>query len=205
VGTANLPSWRWIWTRGRTRRVIKNHDSVLPAAEVLAVIEGEPVVQENEDGDFEPVRAGLDGITIDPSFEWVYYCPISSESIYRIRAADLLDESLTDGELDERIERYGDKAICDGITVDTAGNVYITDMTNNAIGVTRPSGEYEIIARDDEQFLWPDGFCCGPDGHIYFTVTQLHRAPPFNQGQEESYTPFKLFRFESLAPVTVGR
>lgn len=50
-----------------------------------------------------------------------------------------------------------------------------------------------------------DGFCCGPNGHIYFTVTQLHRAPPFNGGDEESYTPFKLFRFESLAPVTVGR
>ena len=130
---------------------------------------------------------------------------MDGESVYRIRAADLLDESLTDEELDERIERYGDKEICDGITIDTAGNVYITDMTNNSIGVTRPSSEYEIIARDDEQFLWPDGFCCGPDGHIYVTVTQLHRAPPFNQGDEESYTPFELFRFESLAPVTVGR
>lgn len=190
---------------GRTRRVIEDHHSVLPEDGIHPVMEGEPVVQENADGEPEPISAGLDGITIDPSFEWVYYCAITSESVYRVRAAALLDESLTDDDLDERIERYGEKEICDGITVDTAGNVYITDMTNNAIGVTRPSGEYEIIARDDELFLWPDGFCCGPDGHIYFTVTQLHRAPPFNRGEEESYTPFKLFRFESLTPVTVGR
>lgn len=190
---------------GRTRRVIEDHHSVLPEDGVDAVMEGETVGEENEDGEFEAISAGLDGITIDPSFEWVYYCAITSESLYRVRAADLLDESLTDDELEERIERYGDKEVCDGITVDTAGNVYITDMSNNAIGVTRPSGEYEIIAQDDEQFLWPDGFCCGPDGHIYFTVTQLHRAPPFSPGEDESYTPFKLFRFESLAPITVGR
>jgi hypothetical protein len=29
-------------------------------------------------------------------------------------------QSLSDAELDDRIERYGDKAVCDGITVDTA-------------------------------------------------------------------------------------
>ena len=185
--------------------MIEDHPSVLPENGIHPTIEGEPVVQENATGELEPISAGLDGITIDLSFEWAYYCEIMTESIYRVRAADLFDESLTHDELDERIERYGKKEICDGITVDTAGNVYITDITNNAIGVTRPSGEYEIIARDDEQFLWPDGFYCGPDGHIYFTVTQLHRTPPFNQGEEESYTPFKLFRFESFAPVTVGR
>jgi sugar lactone lactonase YvrE len=190
---------------GRTRRVIEDHPSVLPEEGVRSVIEGDPVVEETDDGEFVPVKRGLDGITIDPAFEWVYFCGITTESVYRVRAANLLDESLTDAELDARIERYGDKEVCDGITVDTAGNVYITDMTNNAIGVTRPSGEYEIIARDDEKFLWPDGFCCGPDGHIYFTVTQLHRAPPYNRGIEDSYHPFELFRFESLAPVTVGR
>jgi len=190
---------------GRTRRVIEDHPSVLPDEGVTPVMEGDPVVQPTDDGAYEPLRGGLDGITIDPSFEWVYFCAITSESVYRVHAADLLDESLTDDELDDRIERYGDKEICDGITVDTAGNVYITDMTNNAVGVTRPSGEYEVLVRDDERFLWPDGFCCGPDGHICFTVTQLHRSPPFNRGEEESYHPFELFRFESLAPVTVGR
>lgn len=190
---------------GRTRRVIEDHHSVLPEEGVDTVVGGEPLVQANEDGDLEPVRMGLDGITIDPAFEWVYYCAVTSETVYRVRAADLLDESQTEAELDARIERYGDKAVCDGITVDTGGNVYVTDLTNNAIGVTRPSGEYEVIAQDDERFLWPDGFCCGPDGNVYFTVTQLHRAPPFNRGEDESYTPFALFRFPSLAPVTVGR
>jgi sugar lactone lactonase YvrE len=190
---------------GRTRRVIEDHHSVLPEEGVDPVIEGEPVVQENANGDLEAISAGLDGVTIDPFFECVYFCAMTGRSVYRVRAADLLDESLTGAELDERIERYGEKAICDGITIDTVGNVYITDMTNNAIGVTRSSGEYEVLARNDEKVLWPDGFCCGPDDRIYFTVSQLHRAPPFNKGEEVSYTSFELFRFESLAPVTVGR
>ncbi|PSP64159.1 hypothetical protein BRC77_04875 [Halobacteriales archaeon QH_8_64_26] len=54
---------------GRTRRVIEDHHSVLPEAGVDPVIEGEPVVQENANGDLEAISAGLDGVTIDPFFE----------------------------------------------------------------------------------------------------------------------------------------
>jgi hypothetical protein len=79
---------------GRTRRVIEDHPSVLPENGIHPTIEGEPVVQENATGELEPISAGLDGITIDLSFEWAYYCEITTESMYRVRAADLLDESL---------------------------------------------------------------------------------------------------------------
>ncbi len=47
-------------------------------------------------------------------------------------------------------ERYGEKALCDGIGIDVAGNVYVTDLENNAIGVTGPDGSYSVLVKDDE-------------------------------------------------------
>jgi hypothetical protein len=67
----------------------------------------------------------------------------------------LLDEDLSPNALGERVERYGEKAPCDSIIIDVAGNIYITDLGNDAIGVTTPDGGYRILARDDE-YMFPN-------------------------------------------------
>jgi sugar lactone lactonase YvrE len=103
----------------------------------------------NPAGELEEPRLGLDPIVIDPHNEWVYYGSVHGTSVYRIRAADLLDASLSPDALGERAERYGEKALCDGISIDAAGNVYVTDLENNAIEVTGPDGSYGILVRDD--------------------------------------------------------
>ena len=78
-------------------------------------------------------------------------------------------------------------------------------LGNNAIGVTRPDGGYQILARDDERVLWPDGLSYGPDGYFYVTVNQLHRSAVFNAGEESSEPPFLVMRFQPLAPSAIGR
>jgi sugar lactone lactonase YvrE len=81
------------------------------------------------------------------------------------------------------MERYGEKPPCDGISIDDAGNVYVTDVENNAVGVTSPDGSYRVLASDDGHLSWPDGFSFGPDGHLYVAVSQLHRSAVFNAGR----------------------
>ena len=153
----------------------------------------------------EEPKLGLDPIVIDPANEWVYYGSIHGTSVYRVRAADLLDEGLSPDALGERVERYGEKAPCDGISIDVAGNIYITDLQNNAVGVTAPDGSYRVLVRDDERLLWPDGFSYGPDGYFYVTVNQLHRSAVLNAGEETSEPPFLVMRFRPLAPSAIGR
>ncbi len=65
---------------------------------------------------------------------------MTGTSMYRVRTRDLLDESLDESSLRARVERYGDKPLSDGSTVDSAGNVYITAIADDAIGVTRSDG-----------------------------------------------------------------
>ncbi len=190
---------------GYVWRALEGHQSLQPEEDVSIEIEGTPIRAANSEGGLEEPKIGLDAIVIDPANEWVYYGSIHGTSVYRVRAVDLLDEGLSPDALGARVERYGEKAPCDGISIDVAGNIYITDLQNNAIGVTTPDGGYQILARDDERVLWPDGFSYGPDGYFYVTVNQLHRSAVFNAGQETSEPPFLVMRFRPLAPSAIGR
>lgn len=49
--------------------------------------------------------------------------------------ADLLDETLNEAELDERIETYSDKPNNGGLSIDSEGNLYLTAMETNSIAV----------------------------------------------------------------------
>ncbi|MEM9152422.1 MAG: L-dopachrome tautomerase-related protein, partial [Cyanobacteria bacterium P01_F01_bin.3] len=103
---------------GYTRRVLEGHASMQPE-DIPIIVEGQTAML----GDAE-ARIGVNPITIDPSNEWVYYGPMSGTSLYRIRTADLLNQDLSSAQLASKIERFGDKPISDGITIDAGNNVY---------------------------------------------------------------------------------
>ncbi|MGK7912283.1 MAG: SMP-30/gluconolactonase/LRE family protein [Synechococcus sp.] len=183
---------------GRARRVLAGSEFTRPE-DLDMVIDGETVLLNGE-----AARIGANPIAVDPTNTWLYFAPMSGLSMYRVRTADLRNESLAPEELAERVERYGDKPISDGSTVDGEGNVYITSITDDSIGVVRPDGSYETLYQADEM-SWPDGFAFGPDGKIYVTVNELHRSPVLSDGENLSQGEFKIVRFEPLAPGASGR
>jgi hypothetical protein len=190
---------------GYAWRALEVHPSLQPEEGPSVEIEGRPIRVENLQGELDEPRIGLDPIVIDPTNEWVYYGSIHGTSVYRVRSADLLDRGPPKEELHARVERYGEKPPCDGISMDAAGNDYVTDLETNAVGVTSPDGAYRVLASDDEHLSWPDGFSFGPDGHLYVAVSQLHRSAVFNAGEETSQAPFEVMRLRPLAPSAVGR
>ena len=184
---------------GFSRRVLEGDVSTRPE-DIPMVIDDRTITVGGE-----PAKIGANPITIDPKNEWVYYAPMSGTSLYRISAKDLSDESLSESELSDKVERYGDKPICDGITIDGAGNVYITSITDNAIGVVDKSGEYRTLYQDDELLRWTDGMAFSSDNYVYVTVSQLQNSPPLNNGENDFEPPFYLVRFPALASGEVGR
>ncbi len=187
---------------GGARRVLERHPSVL--AEPIPMKIGDKTYGVDRDGN-PRAQIGVDGITIDPRSEWVYYGASQSEDLWRVRASDLVDDTLTESELAARIERYGDRPVCDGITIDGAGNVYITDLTGYAVGVVDSAGDYRVLYRDELLLSWPDGMAFGPDGYVYVVANQLHLSAPFNRGKDLSVPPYYVLRFPALAPGSVGR
>ena len=184
---------------GRARRVLES-TAFTAAEDTPMIIDGKEILLGGN-----PAKIGVNPISVDPTNTWVYFAPMTASSMYRVRTTDLLDEGLSDGELAGRVERYGDKPISDGSTVDAAGNVYITAMTDNAIGVTKPDGSYEVLFQSDADLPWPDGFAMGVDGHVYATINELHRSPVLNGGEDASLGTYRIVRFPALGTGISGR
>ena len=188
---------------GLTRRVLSNHSSLQAEADAPIIIDGRETRNLGEDGQPVQHRSGLNPITLDPDANWVYYGSMHGTSVWRISTTDLLDASLSE-KLGERVERYGDKPVSDGISIDSTGNVYITDLNHKAIGITKPDGSYQILVQDD-RLLWPDSLSAGADGYMYVAVNQLHLSPPLNAGNKQSQPPYYVMRFKAPAELVSGR
>lgn len=184
---------------GRSRRVLEG-SQFTRAEDTPMVIDGREILLGGD-----PAKIGVNPITVDPTNTWVYFAPMTGSAMYRVQTIDLLDESLDEAVLEARVERYGDKPISDGSTVDADGNVYITAMTDNAIGVTKPDGTYEVLFQSDEDLPWPDGFSLGVDGYVYATVNELHRSPVLNGGEDASIGTYQIVRFPALGTAISGR
>ena len=190
-------------TAGTARRVLEGHESVTPE-DLDLIIDESPVRMLTEDGTEIRPRIGVNPIAIDQTGEWLYFGPMHATSLYRVATADLRDTGLTAEQLAERVERFADKPICDGISIDHDGNIYLGDLAANAIGVIGPDRQYRTLVAD-ERLSWVDAFSFGPDGHLYTVVNQLHRTAALNGGQEATEPPYLVLKLEPLAAGTSGR
>ncbi|MGF1493202.1 MAG: L-dopachrome tautomerase-related protein [Microcoleaceae cyanobacterium] len=188
---------------GQARRVLVNHQSVLPEAVPLK-IEGQIVKSLQPDGTTVEPKVAVNPIALDATDEWLYYGPMHGTRLYRVRTEDLLNTRLSAEQLAQSVEDYAARPISDGISTDAAGNIYITDISANTIGVIQPDRSYRPLV-SEAWMSWPDALSFGPDGYLYSVVNQLHRTPALNGGVDATEPPFTIFRFRPLADGIVGR
>lgn len=168
------------------------------------MIDGRVVTVSGPDGQPLPARVGVNPLTIDAACEWVYYGAMHGRTAYKVRAADLADATLSTEALGRRVQRHGEKGVSDGFSIDSAGNIYVTDVTHHAIGVLEAGGGYRLFIQDPA-LVWPDGMSGGPDGCFYVVINQLDRHARLNGGVSAEQPPFLIARFKPLAPAIVGR
>jgi sugar lactone lactonase YvrE len=189
---------------GKSRRVLQGDRSTRPE-DVPLIVDGRRIRLHKADGLETEARVGVNPITIDVEYQWVYYGAMNGTALWRVRTADLVNSSLSAADLSVRVERFGDKPLSDGISIDSDGGVYVTDLAANGIGVVDTEGHYRLLVQDPQKLSWPDGMSGGPNGRMYVTVNQLHRSPPLNGGVNNAQPPFYIVSFQPLAPAVVGR
>lgn len=188
---------------GRARRILKGHESMAPKHRDLK-IDGRVLNYTLPDAGRLKLLIGVNPIALDATDEWLYYGTMNGSSMFRIRTSDLNDPQLTYDQLAQRVERYSEKPICDGISLDNAGNIYVSDLQAKAIGVIGTDRTYRILVTDP-RLSWPESFSFGPDGYLYGVASQLHLSAPLNDGVNKAHPPFYVFRIKPLAPGVVGR
>ena len=188
---------------GNARRVLQGHASVIPE-DVDLIIDNVPIQVKDRSGKLLRPHIGVNPITEDLNNEWVYFGPMHGLSLYRIKAEDLANENLDAKVLVNRVERYSDKPISDGMTIDKDNNIYLGELAANAIGVISPDKKYQRLAQCPN-LSWVDSFSFGPEGHLYAVVNRLHQSATLNGGVSISKPPYFLLQIKPLAAGLSGR
>lgn len=188
---------------GKARRVLEGHSSVIPE-NVDLIIDKVAIQVKDKSGKLTRPHIGVNPITEDLNNEWVYFGPMHGHSLYRIKANDLANETLDDKGLASRVERYSDKPISDGITIDKDNNIYLGELAENAIGVISSDRKYRKLAQCT-RLSWVDSLSFGPNGKLYAVVNRLHQSSALNGGVLKAKPPFYLLQVKASAKGLPGR
>jgi sugar lactone lactonase YvrE len=182
----------------RARRLLEGSPSVRPDAWI-------PVVQGRAMRVFGlfTVQPGVDSIALDRRGEWLSFGAVTADALWRARAADLSDERLAATELERRVERFAPKTMSDGLSSDSAGNVYLTDPEHSAVLRLSPDRTLTTLLRDD-RLRWPDGLGFGPQGWLYLTCSALHQVIGRPPSAVRAHAPYQVFRFRPGADAPPG-
>ncbi len=172
------------------RRLLEKHESVMPE-KYIPVVQGRKM---NIFGLFA-IRPGVDSIALDKSGEWLYFAPVTNNYMYRIQTKFLNDDTLSEIQLSSHVEKYALKTMSDGLTMDVAGNIYITDPEHSAIVRLTSDGKLETLLKNSH-IRWPDGLGFGPDGWLYITCSALHQVIGKTPDYIKSHAPFQIYRFK---------
>lgn len=175
---------------GTSRRVLDGHPSVQAEDYVLQAPGRDIVVL-----GIYTMRIPVDSIALDAQGEWLYYGPLSGDRMYRVRTADLNDASLKPEDLAARVEDYGPKPISDGLAMDLANNLYISDPEHSAVLILTPERKLETLVKDG-RLRWPDGFSFGPDGWLYVTASSLQDVLFVSSAHMRAQAPYQIYRFK---------
>ncbi|WP_414623186.1 L-dopachrome tautomerase-related protein [Calothrix sp. CCY 0018] len=180
---------------GKSWRRLNNHPST-KAEDIdkfLPIVEGQPLMSRPPQAEFSAFKVGADGIAISSNGDRLYYCPLSSRTLYSV-SIDALVEPASVAEVAKTVINHGNKGgASDGLESDAENRIYVTNYEDNAILRRLSNGMYETVVHDS-RILWPDTLSLASNGYLYFTANQLHRQPNFHNGKDLREKPYSVFR-----------
>ena len=182
------------------RRILEAHESVV--AENLLIQNS--IKDLSFFGGLFTLKGGVNGIAIDPENEWLYFAAINNGGLYRIRMEHVVNAILPKNELHSLVERYSDKPLSDGLSVDMDGNIYVTDVEHNAISIVSSDRQPKTLMRSSD-IRWASAISFGPGGYLYVADSAFPELVLETKEHINRQGPFSIFRFKTGHAGTPGQ
>ncbi len=173
------------------RRALESHESVTPENYLIR----NPLKDMTFIGGLVSLKGGVDGIAFDANGEWLYYAAINQSGLYRVRLDDLTNADLSPEQLGNLVERFSDKPLSDGLSTDTAGNVYITDVEHSSVFIVGPDRKPKTLLRA-HRIRWADALSFGPGGWLYLADSAIPEQVLKSRAYIMAKGPYHIFRFQ---------
>ena len=98
----------------------------------------------------------------------------------------------------------GEKPLSDGISIDSAGGVLITDVEHGAVVRRTPGGQLETLVKD-KRIRWGNSISFGPDGFVYIADSALPHQMLQSKAHMAEAAPYYLFRFKPAIAGVAGQ
>lgn len=177
--------------RKSARRVLEAHESV--SAENYLI--RNPLRDMSFVGGLVSLKGGVDGIAFDIDGEWLYFAAINQSGLFRVRLNDLRNTELPPEQLENRVERFSDKPLSDGLSTDIAGNVYITDVEHSSVFIVGPDRNLRTLVRSP-RIRWADALSYGPGGWLYLADSAIPELVLKSRSHIRTRGPYHIFRFQ---------
>ncbi|WCT13758.1 L-dopachrome tautomerase-related protein [Mucilaginibacter jinjuensis] len=141
-------------------------------------------------------KGNTDGIELSPDKAWVYYKCLTDNHLYRVSTAALRNFSNSESDVEATIQKVGDFVATDGMIFDKAGNLYLGDIENARIVKISPDKTVTTLVQDKDKLSWPDSYSISPDGYLYISCSQIQQLPFFNNNQNITQYPYRVFRLK---------
>ncbi|MDW9670253.1 hypothetical protein GOB27_27245 [Sinorhizobium meliloti] len=173
---------------GVARRVLNDHASTTAPADRQIVLDGQVV----KAPDGSPLKVNSDPLDLSPDGQWLYFGPLSGPWS-RIETRWLNDATITPEEVATKVEAWADLPPVGGTVMDKNGDLYFTDLAENALKRRTPDGQITTIVQDS-RLHWVDAPFIDANRVIWLPAPQMDRVALFHEGKPQTKWPVQVFR-----------
>jgi sugar lactone lactonase YvrE len=177
------------------RRVLDRDPHVQDDPARTLYVEGEQVLPGGR------LAVGINGIALSPDGERLYWSITTGDAVYEAPTRVLLDANATPAAQAAAIvgpRRIGGGS--DGISVDSQGRIYATDLAHDAVVRIDPRDGSKTVVMSGREFAWPDTLTWDGQGRLYVSANHLNHGFAGTMRFDTTTPNFRIFRIQTDAP-----
>lgn len=147
-------------------------------------------ILQDADGKRPAVHSDMLEVTADG--RWLYVATPTGP-LCRMPTAPLWDEAISDAQLEKQVQNVADIPSIGGTAIDSAGNLYLSNVENRSIDRLSPAGVMETLIQDD-RLITPDALAFDREGRLYIPAPKIEYLSAHNQGREHAVAPWFVYR-----------